>query len=939
MNYSKLLISCALTAMVFGAKAANIEPDVRTGQLDNGLTYYIQYNNNPSGMADFFLAQKVGSVNEAENQRGLAHFLEHMCFNGTTHFPGKSMIEYLESIGVKFGANLNAYTSTDETVYNICKVPTARESAVDSCLLVLHDWCSEITLDPKEIDAERGIIVNEWRQRNSAANRMLEKASPKLYGGTAYGERLPIGLMSVVENFRPATLRSFYNKWYIPVNQAVIVVGDVDVDRTEQVIKGMFGAMPASRIKGSSKAELEEVPVAESLTCVVESDPEQGVGQLSLFFRLPQTPDGLEESARYKAVSDFAGSLLAARFEPIENSADCPHTNLGIGEVKYLMARGEPVLTLRGTVRAGREADAVATWYGEVVRGIQHGFSDAELAKARKSFLGSVDAQEKHSANPNSSYLARTIVRHFLDGGNTVETNDYLDLLRAEAYKVTSDDVVAYLKSAAGDAPAGSVILYYRPADGRSDKEVQKALADRFEATRTSQFEPFVMPAYAEHLMTVLPSGGSITASDTIPVLGARSYTLSNGIKVVAKRTDFKNDQIYVRAYSPGGLSLVYTDDKAPTLRCINELMAEMKAGGLSQYEIRNILADKDATVSFAIGNTEEGLEIATTPRDMEDAFQLMYLRATAAQPDSAAFRNFVEGQRSLVQRRKVNPAQAMGDSIHYTIYNRHPLAARQTSESVNQIDMGTALDAFRDRYADMGDFTFMIVGDFNPDSLEMCLSRYVATLPSSGRVEEARDFGYKYTPRSYDLRFSQKMANPQANVYTFLSGPAEYTLSDMLNATVFGNLLRNRLRDDLREKRGWTYSSRTHCAINNNVSPGEGAQMMMPSNIKVTPGKEFETLDIVYQTIDQLCDPANITDEEIAAIREFLIKNHAEAKVDNAYWLRIIKSYLRDGMDMETTYDDEVSRITPQSVADLGRRVVRPANRASIIMSAEQAQ
>ena len=273
--------------MSLGASAATVSPEVRIGTLDNGLTYYIQHNEDPAGTADYFLAQKVGSVNEDEDQRGLAHFLEHMCFNGTRNFPGNSLITYLESIGVKFGAHLNAYTSTDETVYNICKAPTTRKSAVDSCLLILHDWCADLLLNPADIDDERGVIVNEWRQRNSASNRMLEKASPRLYGGTPYGERLPIGLMSVVENFKPSTLKRFYDKWYIPCNQAVIVVGDVDVDDVEKTIKGMFGSMPASRIPASSKVELEEVPVSENLTCVVESDPEQGTRMMQLYFRLP----------------------------------------------------------------------------------------------------------------------------------------------------------------------------------------------------------------------------------------------------------------------------------------------------------------------------------------------------------------------------------------------------------------------------------------------------------------------------------------------------------------------------------------------------------------------------------------------------------------------------------------------------------------------------
>ena len=937
MKYRKFTLLCAAAFMSLGASAATVSPEVRIGTLDNGLTYYIQHNEDPAGTADYFLAQKVGSVNEDEDQRGLAHFLEHMCFNGTRNFPGNSLITYLESIGVKFGAHLNAYTSTDETVYNICKAPTTRKSAVDSCLLILHDWCADLLLNPADIDDERGVIVNEWRQRNSASNRMLEKASPRLYGGTPYGERLPIGLMSVVENFKPSTLKRFYDKWYIPCNQAVIVVGDVDVDDVEKTIKGMFGSMPASRIPASSKVELEEVPVSENLTCVVESDPEQGTRMMQLYFRLPEMPFATEEEVRRKAVSDIAAGLLADRFEALEATVECPHTSLGVGEVKYLMARGEQALTLRGVVKPGRETDALSAWYGELLRALQHGFGEEEMDKARKSFNASVDEKIRHSAHANNSYLARLCVRNFLDGGEQVNTDTYYEMLRAAGNEVTAADVLEYLRTAIADAPRGTVVLLYRPQDEISNTAMEGALASAFQQAAAKTYDPYVPVERAEALMAQLPQGGAIAAVDSLPALDAKVYSLSNGIKVVAKKTDYKSDQIYVRGYSPGGLSIDYSDDKVPTLRCINELLPEMNYGGHSAADIRSILATTGIKASVNVSNTEESLEAATNRRDMEQAFQLLYLRATSLEPDTVAFHNFVEAQRNTVAGRRVNPVQAMGDSIHLTIYNRHPLAAHQTLPDVDKIDLSTAIDTYRDRFSDMGDFTFMVVGDFNTDSLEMCLERYIASLPAGGRVEAAREIGYTYTPYDFEIRFARQMENPQAIVYSFYNGDTEYNLHNLLCATVFGQLLRSRLLADLRESRGWTYSIRTHCAINAGVSPADGPKMMMPTYIKVTTGREFETLDIVNSTIASLADASNITEDEVAGIREFLIKNHAEASRDNAYWLKVIKVLERDGVDLDSTYDAAVEAITPATVADFAQRTILPAHKASIIMSAEE--
>lgn len=927
------------TLLATGASAANIEPDVRTGTLPNGFTYYIQHNDKPAGTADYFFAQKVGSVNEEENQRGLAHFLEHMCFNGTENFPGNSLISYLESIGVKFGAHLNAYTSTDETVYNICKAPTTRAATVDSCLMILRDWSCALLLDSADIDAERGIIVNEWRQRNSASNRMLERAFPRLYGGSPYGERLPIGLMSVVENFEPQTLRDFYDRWYIPGNQAVIVTGDVDMDAVEKSIRNMFGSLPARRTASSELVALPSVAVSDTLTCVVESDPEHGIEMLQLYFRMPGMPADVEGEVRRKVLGDMASGMLAKRFEGIEATAECPHNSLGIGEVKYLMSRGEQALTLRGMVKAGRENDALEAWYAEVQRALQHGFSDEELAKARQDIKAAVQERARRASSADNTYLARQAVRHFLDGGNRISSADYLTLTEQVAASVTSEDVVSYLAMAAGAAPEGAVIYLTRPQSGKSDAEVEINLRAVFAKVRASRYEPFAPRECSENLMTALPAGGDIVTADSLARFDAKVYTLSNGIRVVAKRTDYKPDQIFIRGYSPGGISMLYDEKDVPTLRVINELMAVMKHGGLSANDMQRILDGQNVKVSASVGNTEEGVEAATNRAGLETAFQAIYLRATAFEADSVAFANFIDAQRSSINNRRLNPVQIMGDSIHYTIYNRHPLAARQSLADVDAVDMPKALEVYRDRFGDMSDFTFMVLGDFDTDSLELMMRRYLGALPGGGRTDTPRDFGYKYTPYDFDSRFTRSMANPQAIVYSFYSGPAEYTLDGMLEATAFGQLMRSRLLADLREDKAWTYSIKSHCALNPGVSPGCGPQVMMPSYIKVTPGREFDTLGVVKETVASLSAEGGVGADELAGIRSFLVKNHREAVRDNAYWLKVIKVWLRDGIDLENGYEEAVQRLTPASVETFGRRNLLPAHKAALVMSAEASE
>ncbi|MCI5833795.1 MAG: insulinase family protein [Prevotella sp.] len=408
----RFLIS-TLISLAASSTAFSMTQQVRTGTLPNGLTYYIMRNQEPKGQADFFLAQRTGSVQEKENERGLAHFLEHMAFNGSEHFPGNSLITYLESIGVKFGADLNAYTSTDETVYNISRVPTVRQSSLDSCLLILRDWSSALCLNDSDIDAERGVIEGEWRHRSAASNRILEKILPQIYPGSIYGKRMPIGLMSVVKNFKPETLRGYYRRWHRPENQAVIVVGDFNPDIMEAKVKQMFSPLKAGNAKGG-KAMLPKVPDNKKMIVAIGSDPEQGHNMLQLHFKHKAPELTGEDYWRRKVGESLLGSMLAERMDSLEQTADCPWQSLGVGFTNFLLSRGEHSFVMRGIVKKGREKDAFSAWYAEVLRALDHGFTPEELEMAKTEYMGELTKQRRNKKDSNTAY-SRRWVRHFLD--------------------------------------------------------------------------------------------------------------------------------------------------------------------------------------------------------------------------------------------------------------------------------------------------------------------------------------------------------------------------------------------------------------------------------------------------------------------------------------------------------------------------------------------
>lgn len=865
--------------------------ELRTGVLPNGLTYYIRTNDTPSGMVDFYLAQRAGSVNEAESERGLAHFLEHLCFNGTKHFPDNTLISWLESNGVKFGKNLNAYTSTDETVYNICKVPVNRKEVLDSCLLILHDWCSDVTLDPKAIDEERGVIENEWRHRNSAANRQLERALPSLYPNSIYGERMPIGKMEIVKNFKPKTLKNFYNKWYHPSNQAVIVVGDMDPDYVESQIKNLFGTI---KRKGEVIKSLPEVPANEQLIVVCESDPEQATNLVQLHFRHPEYDNEL--------AAELAGAMLAARFDEIELDPECPHTYLGVGETKFLLSRGVKSLVMRGVAKPGRAADAVKLWYSELSRALRHGFTQEELDIAKKQIAKDLNDKKRKSVKTNSTELARGYVRNFIDRTSPEEIAAECDRKLAELDNITLAETDKYLQDVVNTNGKNVVILSYSPEKEEYPVIKPEELREAFLSVNNLELSPFSMKKDSGDILEQEPVAGKILSSKPYIYEGATEYQLSNGIKVIAWKSDEVPDQIFIRGIGQGGLSQNYKEEIAPTFKMINEILAVCGAGERTANDLKNLGLARKVNTSIKITNTEETIESATTREDMHDAFRMIYQKATDTRLDRPAVNAMLTAERNKLRNQHVNPIQVMGDSIHRNVYSRHPLGAKTTVELLDKVNPDLALEEYKDRFSDMSDFIFYIAGDFDTDSLENCIATYIASLPTAGRIETPKDINYRFTRANQTIDFSRPMSSPVAVVYNFYTGDGTYDLPHVIAATIFGQILRNRLMEELREKRGWTYSVQGHCSVNAGMNGNDGPSIMMPSYIKVEPGHEDEANAYVQATIKDMIENG-VTDEELNKVKEYLAKNYAENVSDNAYKLVVMRSNERFGQDMHSDY------------------------------------
>lgn len=935
----KFIIAAAFAAIVGSAEALvpiPMDSAVHTGTLPNGLTYYIRHNDWPANRADFFIAQRVGSVQEEENQRGLAHFLEHMCFNGTRHFPGNSLINYLESIGVKFGANLNAYTSTDETVYNICDVPTQRISALDSCMLILRDWSGDLLLDEKDIDEERGVIKGEWRQRNSASNsRLLEKAAPHIYPGSRYGNRMPIGLMSVVENFHPDALRAYYAKWYHPQNQCIIIVGDIDPARTEQQLHKLWADMPAR--KDAALPEPEIIPANKNVIATVQTDPEQSSSMVMIYAKHGDTPKhavGTVGELRRDLTRSLVSQMLADRYDLVESEPEAPFTNLGIGDMKFLLASTQQALTVRATSKPGREAETATSIAKELKRAAMQGFTQTELDRAKASESANFDAD--YTARRTNTEFAREYVRHYLDGGKNAlpSAEARYKMLKGIIRSVTLDSVNAYISEVIKPDNSNIVAVAYMPE--KAAKLTDEQLARAYAGVDGSALPEYRDPETATHLLSHEPKEGTIVSTDSISEFDTKVLTLSNGIKVYLKHTDFTPGKVLIQGFCPGGLSVDYNQELAPEYRLVNDALAVSGYGTHNSTDLKRMVAGKNVKTAVAIENMEHTLGASADTANLTTAMQLLYLKATAPARDDRAFNAMIENQRSKLSSHDSNPTFAMGDSIHLYVYNRHPLGAKLNAADLDKVSYDRIIGLHNKLFSDMSDFTFNIVGDFNPDTITDLVCRYIASLPGGERHLSAHDIGYRYAQGIQNHKFTMPMSTPQTISYTFYNAPCEYNAANTVLAHATGSILQSKLRDDLREKRGWTYGVKSHCGVSDGMNGADPARAIIPVYIRVEPQNADSCFAIVDATARAMAKPGYVSADEVNKVKQFLEKAWEDNGKSNDYWHTVLKMYRKFGVDMHTTFPEHIRALTPEKVAAFAEKVILPASRLHLEMAPE---
>ena len=903
-----------------------IDPQVRVGKLENGLTYYIRHNEEPKGQANFYIAQKVGSIIEAEGQEGLAHFLEHMCFNGTEKFPGNRIVKYCESIGVQFGGDLNAYTSLDETVYNIDNVPLSVEGAVDSCLWILHDWADGLLLLPEEIDKERGVITEEWRSRRDASQRMYEQLLPKVYpDGNPYSNRLPIGLIETIQNFPYQALRDYYEKWYRPDQQGIVVVGDFDVDEMEKKIVSIFSTI-AKPVNPAERFYVQ-VPDNKEPIIAMAKDKEQQYVQSYIFMKHDDIPDEMKNTLNYYITlyaKQVSRRMAAQRLAELAELPEPPFIDAAIMDDDYFISKTKGAFT---GIMISNEAGfntAITTLYREMLRILRHGFTASEYERAKAEYLATVESAYNQRAKTTSASYCSEYVRHFIDNEPIPGIETEYALSQQLAPAITVDVINQYVMSL-GQTDSNLVVACMLPDVEGVQYPTEKELEALLKKVEEETIEPYVDKVSNEPLMSEMPQKGSVVKSKE-SILGYTEYTLSNGAKVYHKETDFNADQILFTAYSKGGISL-YDEVEALNLKVTSEVMNVGGLGNFSSTDLTKVLAGKKVSVSMAVNTFSESLSGRATPKDFETLMQLIYLSFTSLRSDEDAFKSWQNKTSALLKNAATDPMTAFNDTLVAKLYGNNPLATQLKLEDVEKIDYARVMEIARERYANAADFSFVFTGNISADSLLPKVEQYIASLPAQ-KGKEKQGKVLKLNDKPAISVFEREMQQPMATVAYMENNKTKYSLKQDLIYSIAMQVLDIVYTEEIREKDGGTYGVSTSGAIR--VNPEKRALLQI---VYQTDPSRYEGLNEKIEKILQNFAVEGPSEEDVRKVKDFMIKNHKENLQLNGYFNSAMSEYLATDLNIIDGYEETLESITTEDVRKAVASVLKGKNGIKIVM------
>ena len=929
LNIALLCVAMTLTAQEAPEKLP-MDPTVRYGKLDNGLTYYIRHNEQPKQRCEFHIAQAVGAILEEDNQNGLAHFLEHMAFNGTQHFPGKGIINYFESVGVNFGGNINAYTSIDETVYRLSDVPTYREGIIDSALLVMHDWSCGLLLLPEEIDAERGVILEEWRTGRTARRRMYKELNAKMYPGTQYAKRDVIGDTAVINNFEYQALRDYYKKWYGPDNQAIIVVGDINVDSIEAKIKALWADVP--RRENYGERPIYTVNHNDKPLVAIVTDKEAEGSRITLEYKFDQLPELMKSTAQefmLELVRNIACDMLNNRFEELALDPNASFTGAGCyyGETAKKMDAFNAI----SIPKEGRETDAFNDLLFQLEKMHRYGFTQSELERVKSDKMNAMEKYYNERNNRQNIAIARECIRHFEDGEPMPGVEWEYEFTNAVLPMISLETVNEVAKSLIHANP--TVAISGSEKEGvniPSEETILAALA----GMSSLEIEAPKEEAVDNELVKKAPRKGKIKAVSQDKELGTTEWMLSNGVKVVFKPTEFKADEILMRAFSKGGYTQVKTDD-LPSAQVATYIIEYSGIGRFNNTQLSKALAGKTVSVSPQIAENTEQMTGSSSVKDFETMLQLMYLYFTAPRRDEQAYETLMALLKNQLVNRDKNPKSTFSDSIQVMSSNHSDRSPLYSMALLDKVKLDKALEIYKARFANPADFTIEFVGNINPEDPKVkemvCL--WLGGLKTKKNCHESViDHHVTVTPGIQKNYFSRPMETTTAsNRIQYTSYDIPYSLSNELNMEIIGRILGTRYLESIREREGGSYGVGTYGYMG--ILPRPCAALLM--QFDTDPNKQARLMEIIHEEIQTIIDNGPLA-SDLQKEKESMLKDFQEDLEKNTFWRQTLYMYYMYGVNEVRDYKAAVEAISAESVQTMLKNLVDAGNMFEVVMFPE---
>jgi len=924
----RLILIIALlqvSGMVFSQNPLNqpapTDPAIRTGKLANGMTYYIRHNEEPKERASFYIIQNVGALLENDDQNGLAHFLEHMAFNGTQHFPGKGIINTLEKHGVQFGRNINAYTYYGETVYNLSDIPVKQAGLVDTCLLVLNDWSHFLLLTDKEIDDERGVITEEWRTGQNANRRMFNQYVKVLLQGSKYTQRDVIGSMDVVKNFKYETLRNFYHDWYRTDLQAIAIVGDIDVDAVEQKIKALFSSIEA--VQNPLKREFYEVPEHTDPLYVLTTDKEASSYEVNLYIKHKATPPA-EKNMNYlreKTIEALFGMMTRDRISELLQKGVPPFVMGSIGYSGFV--DGYDVLNIEATAKPNEDEIAFKTIFTEAQRINVHGFTSGELERAKTNYLTSLESRYKQRDKISNDVYARDCKSNYIE--NEPLTSIDFDWQFAQAIIPTITVEEVSLRAKQWMTPENRVVVIMGPDKPEAKHLTKEQAFAIIKEVESGPIEPYSDKVVSSNLISKELKGSKVKSTKQLPEFNAVEWTLGNDAKVVFRQADYEKDQVSLIAMSNGGSSKV-NNDKVASAMMLNQFIGAFGVGEYDATALKKALTGKKVSLNVGLSDLNETFTGSATPKDFESMMQLLYLQFENPRFDKEAYDALLGRYKAYLANMANNPQKIMSDSLSLIMTCKNPRTKLMTPQMLDEISLEQIEGIYKDRFVDAGDFTYFIVGNIDEATAKTMAEKYIGSLTNLPRKETWIDRNVEGPKGKTTREIEIPQETKKATVIVNFDAKMDYTPEQNMLLSVFRDILNFRYTEEIREKEGGTYGVR----VSTNSAKFPKAEKSLNLMFDTDPEKAQNLKAIVYQEINKIAQNGPTAVDLDKAVKN-LLKNREQSKLHNNYWMQALNTYYTYSYNpaADENYENILRKMT---VADVQKFVKSLTSKADVV-------